>query len=147
MPQLPGIARVQRVPCPEARVPDILILGAGTAACGAVHRLTADGVRPTVLEQHDYVGGHAATFVTPEGFVFDDGPHISFTSDPRIRDLFSANVDQRYVTFKARVNNYWRGHWIKHPAQCNLHGLPTSLLVPLLTDLIAAQYTEARPTA
>ena len=27
------------------------------------------------------------------------------------------------------MNNHWRGHWIKHPAQCNLHGLPTDLVV------------------
>ena len=124
-------------------MPDILVLGAGTAACGATHHLAAHGIRPVVLEQRAHVGGHAATFVTPEGFVFDDGPHISFTSDARIRDRFAANVDHRYVTFRAEVNNHWRGHWIKHPAQCNLHGLPTDLLVPLLTELIAAQHAPA----
>ena len=36
------------------------------------------------------------------------------------------------------VNNYWRGHWIRHPAQTNLHGLPTDLLVAIIKDYVAA---------
>jgi protoporphyrinogen oxidase len=37
------------------------------------------------------------------------------------------------------INNYWRGYWVKHPAQCNLYGLPTDLVVDVVRDFIGAQ--------
>ena len=37
------------------------------------------------------------------------------------------------------MNNHWKGHWIKHPAQVNLHGLPTELVVTIVTDFVAAK--------
>ena len=42
-------------------------------------------------------------------------------------------------SIRAHANNYWKGYWIKHPAQCNLYGLPTDLVVAILRDLIALQ--------
>ncbi len=125
----------------------IAIIGAGMAGAGAVHRLEAEGLRPAVYEQRPYVGGHAASFRHPGGFVFDDGPHISFTSDPRIKDLFAANVNQAFETFTAEVNNYWQGYWIRHPAQSNLYGLPVDLVVRILMDLIDARSREPGSTA
>jgi protoporphyrinogen oxidase len=91
------------------------------------------------------VGGHAATFHHPEGFVFDDGPHISFTADRRIQGLLAANVNHEFETFRAAVNNYWRGYWIRHPAQCHLYGLPVDLVTRVLLDLAEAAGREAQP--
>ena len=54
--------------------------------------------------------------MSDDGFVFDDGPHISFTKDPRLQDLFAKNIDGKYETLNAYVNNYYRGSWVKHPA-------------------------------
>jgi len=45
------------------------------------------------------------------------------------------------------VNNYWRGTWIKHPAQCNLHGLPADLLVDILSDMVSARQEPDAPVA
>jgi protoporphyrinogen oxidase len=42
-------------------------------------------------------------------------------------------------------NNYWKGHWIKHPAHCNLHGLPTDLVVEIIRDFVRAREAESRP--
>jgi len=39
------------------------------------------------------------------------------------------------------VNNYWQGHWIKHPAQVNLHGLPSEIVVDCIRDFVAASHT------
>ena len=55
---------------------------------------------------------------------FDEGPHVSFTKHERLQKLFADNVDNKYETLHTKVNNYWKGHWIKHPAQVNLYGLP-----------------------
>ena len=119
-------------------MPQISILGAGMAGFGAAHRLSAAGFRPHIFERHRYHGGHAASFKHPGGWIFDDGPHLSFTKNERIRDLFAESVGQRFEQIPVQANNYWRGHWIKHPAQCNLHGLPPELLVKIIGDFVQA---------
>lgn len=108
------------------------------AGFGAAHQLSAAGHTPHIFERHSYHGGHATSFKHEGGWIFDDGPHLSFTKNDRIRDLFAASVGQQFEQIPVQANNYWRGHWIKHPAQCNLHGLPTDLLVKIITDFVAA---------
>ena len=53
--------------------------------------------------------------------------------------MLAESVNQQYETVRYGVNNYWKGRWIKHPAHCNLHGLPTDLVVKILGDFIKAQ--------
>jgi len=108
------------------------------AGFGAAHRLHEKGRKPIVLEKASYHGGHAASFRYDEGFIFDDGPHISFTANERIKRLFAESVEHEYFESRAYVNNYWKGHWIKHPAQCNLHNLPVDLVTRILCDFIEA---------
>lgn len=116
----------------------IAILGAGMAGFGASSKFSEFNIAPVVYEKQPYIGGHAASFAS-NGFIFDDGPHISFTRDKRIQNLLAANVNHRYEKIEARTNNYWKGHWIKHPAQCNLYNLPDQLRVDILYDFIYAQ--------
>lgn len=125
----------------------VAILGAGIAGYGAAQRLEAEGLKPVVYEKMDYPGGLCASHERPGGFVFDDGPHISFTKEDRIQELFAENVNNEYESVSVLANNHWRGHWIKHPAQCNLHGLPTDLLVDILRDFIEARQTEPKDPA
>jgi protoporphyrinogen oxidase len=115
------------------------ILGAGMAGVGAAHRLHEQGIRATIYEKHEYHGGHTASFRSPQGFLFDEGPHVSFTSDERIRELLAESIHQQYESVRYGVNNYWKGKWIKHPAHCNLHGLPTDLVVDILRDFVHAR--------
>jgi protoporphyrinogen oxidase len=89
-------------------------------------------------DKNSYYGGHTASFRHPSGFIFDEGPHVSFTKHERLKKLLAESVDQKYEVIHARPNNYWKGHWVKHPAICNLHGLPTSLVVECLRDFIQA---------
>jgi protoporphyrinogen oxidase len=128
-------------------MPRVAVIGAGMAGYGAAHRLEEDGIRPVIYERRDHYGGHTATYRVESGFTFDEGPHVSFTKDRRMQDLLAASIDGEYETIHARVNNYWRGHWIKHPVQVNLHGLPTDLVVRILSDFIAAQQREDPPIA
>ena len=58
------------------------------AGFGAAHHFYKNNIRATIYEKSDFIGGHAATFER-DGFIFDDGPHISFTKDERIRKLFN----------------------------------------------------------
>jgi protoporphyrinogen oxidase len=119
----------------------IVILGAGMAGLGAAHRLATAGQKSVIYEKNAYSGGHAATFVHGD-FIFDDGPHISFTQDQRLQELFAKSVGGEYEVLQTRVNNFWRGHWIKHPAQCNLHGLPEDLVVQIIRDFVAVHGRE-----
>jgi len=53
---------------------------------------------PSRTDKNSYHGGHTASFRYETGFLFDVGPHISFTKDPRIQELFADSVEQRYET-------------------------------------------------
>ncbi len=119
----------------------IAILGGGMAGYGAAHRLYSEGASSIIFEKNAYHGGHTMSHRDEFGFVFDEGPHISFTKDERIQKIFAESINQEYETINAKVNNYWNGqYWIKHPAPCNLYGLPTDLVVRILRDLIDVQY-------
>ena len=124
---------------------DVIVLGSGMAGLGASYRLRQERVPHTVFDMNPHPGGHTFSHVDPQGFVFDEGPHISFTKDTRIQQLFAENLKGEYEAFSARVNNYWQGYWIKHPAQCNLHGLPVAMVTDLLVDLIEARGNDAKP--
>jgi len=114
------------------------------AACGAAHRFHEAGLHAVLYEQHPYHGGHTASHVFDGGWVFDEGPHISYTKDERVRNLFEKSVEGEYESISAKVNNFWRGHWIKHPAQVNLYGLPSDLVVRIIADFVEAQSTDHR---
>lgn len=121
---------------------NIRILGTGMAGFGAVHQLRQAGFEENLVmyDKNPYIGGHTASFETEDGFIFDDGPHISFTDDERLQELLASNINYEYETLKATVNNYWQGYWIKHPAQCNLHGLPSELIVDVIEDFVTAKH-------
>ena len=121
---------------------NILVLGSGMAALGASYAFREAGVHSQLFDKNDFPGGHTASFVHDTGFVFDDGPHISFTKNERIQKLFAENVDDKYVAFDAYVNNYYHGKWVKHPAQANLHNLDPELKTKCILDFIEASQTE-----
>jgi protoporphyrinogen oxidase len=104
---------------------------------GAAHAIRAAGVTPVCFDAAAYAGGHTATFAAGEGFLFDDGPHLSFTKDDRIAELLAAAVDGRYRSVQAVIDNVWQGRRIRHPVQMNLHSLPPELVVSVLTDFVA----------
>jgi protoporphyrinogen oxidase len=117
----------------------VAILGTGMAAFGAAHHLASQGVPSICYDKNAYFGGHTATFTHPSGFVFDDGPHVSFTKDERIQELLADCVGQRFEYVQMHVDNYWRGYRIKHPVQCNLYGLPSDLVSRIVVDFAEAQ--------
>lgn len=122
----------------------IAILGSGMAGFGASHRLRAEGLAPLIFEKLPHWGGHTSTHQW-QGFTFDEGPHVSFTRNERMQKLLSGNIGGKYETIYAKVNNLWNGHWIKHPAQVNLHGLPADLVVNIIKDFVEAQTAPEGP--
>jgi protoporphyrinogen oxidase len=126
-------------------MPNIVVLGTGMAGFGAAHRLSAEGVTPMMYDKNAYYGGHTTSFRYETGFLFDVGPHISFTKDSRIQSLFAESVDQQYETVQINLNNYWRGLWPLHPVQLHLHGLPEDVVVKVISDFVEERQTPDRP--
>ena len=126
-------------------MPHIVILGTGMAGFGAAHRLFADGITPVMYDKNEYHGGHTASFRSANGFLFDVGPHISFTKDTRIQELFADSVEHLYKTVQITLNNYWRGYWPLHPVQLHLHGLPEDVITKVISDFVATRDAAERP--
>jgi protoporphyrinogen oxidase len=125
-------------------MPNIVILGTGMAGLGAAYRLDAEGLTPTLYDKNTYYGGHTTSFRYEGGFLFDLGPHISFTKDPRIQELLADSVDQHYETIQISLNNYWRGYWPPHPVQLHLHGLPEAVITQVITDFVKENHATER---
>ena len=64
----------------------VFVLGGGFAGLSAAVNLALSGVKVTLLEQQDEVGGKAGEFVQ-DGFRFDIGPHV-WTLPEVVVDLF-----------------------------------------------------------
>lgn len=126
-------------------MPNVVILGSGMAGFGAAYKLHQEGITPTMYDKNRYHGGHTASFRDDTGFIFDLGPHISFTKDTRIQDLFADSVDQMYETMQVNLNNYWRGYWPQHPVQQHLHGLPQDVIVKVINDFVEEQQRPEGP--
>src|SRR6266481_3567427 len=125
--------------------PNIVVLGSGMAGFGAAYRLHAENITPVMYDKNAYHGGHTASFRNDSGFLFDVGPHISFTKDPRIQEIFADSVEQRSETIQITSNNYWRGYWPLHPVQVHLHGLPEDGIVKVIKDFVEESQAPERP--
>jgi len=129
-----------------SNTPKVVVVGSGMAGFGAAYRLHAEGITPLMYDKNSYYGGHTASFRYESGFMFDIGPHISFTKNERIQKIFADSVDDRYETLQVSLNNYWKGYWPKHPVQVHLHGLPEDTIVKVITDFVEArQLPEEAP--
>src|SRR5260370_28013649 len=107
----------------------IVIMGAGMAGFGAAYRLSQAGVRTSIFDERAQVGGHTSTYRFDDGFIFDDGPHISFTEDSRFQELLAESVGQDFERINAYVNNYWRGHRLKQSPAATPSCSPRRLII------------------
>ena len=128
-------------------MPNVVIVGTGMAGFGAAHRLHAEGIRPVMYDKSASHGGLTTSIQADGGFIFDMAPHISFTKDPRIQDLFADSVDQQFETVQINLNNYWRGYWPRHPVQLHLHGLPEDVVVKVIEDFVEERQGPERPVS
>lgn len=114
----------------------VVVIGAGLAGLAAAGRLQAEGADVVVLEAADHVGGHASS-VTLDGFTFDEGAHVLFTADEEVLAAVTAAAGEVELR-EAVVLNYYRGTWIPHPVQCNLHALAPDLATRSLLSFLDA---------
>jgi protoporphyrinogen oxidase len=122
---------------------NIVILGSGMGGYGAAYRFHNEGIKPVMYDKNSYYGGHTASF-PDSGFMFDQGPHISFTKDTRIQELFAESVGGMYESMGLNLNNYWHGYWPQHPVQLHLHGLPEDTVIKVLGDFVEERSAPER---
>ena len=120
----------------------VVILGTGMAGLGAAHALASRQIASVCFDLNPVYGGHTASRAVAPGFVFDNGPHISFTKDSRFQRLLVESLGEPFEASEARINNYWHGHWLTHPVECNLHGLPVELVVKVIQDFLDARQSK-----
>ena len=116
---------------------DFVILGAGMAGLGAAAGFRSAGRSARILEKKSYAGGHTASHVR-DGYVFDEGPHVSFTKQEDVRRIFSEAVGNDYLSIDAKIDNYWQGQFIRHPVITNMHGMPSDTVVKCIRDYVEA---------
>jgi protoporphyrinogen oxidase len=110
----------------------ILILGAGLAGMSCSYHLKHDCL---VVEKNSYSGGHIYSHQI-NGFTWDEGPHVSFTKHQYVKDLFALSVEGEFLEYPVYPTNYYKGHWIAHPAQSNLHAVPEPVRSKCLSDFL-----------
>ena len=115
------------------------ILGAGLAGISCSYHIGHE--KCTIFEQHSSAGGHIRSH-RREGFVWDEGPHVSFTTNSYVRKLFEKSVNGDFLEYEVNVANYYKGNWIPHPAQSNLFAVPEPQRTECLEDFLSIRNTN-----
>jgi protoporphyrinogen oxidase len=117
----------------------LIVLGAGLSGLGCA--LHSPGCR--VHEASDHPGGHAFSHYQG-GVHFDEGAHISHSSDKSFVDMISKTAGDVVEIAPSQVQNYWGGKWVTYPVQNHLHELPVDARISALTDLVTAHVERGR---
>lgn len=110
-----------------------VILGAGIAGISAAYHLKQKGENSVIFEKDNDWGGLCGFFEI-DGFHFDRFVHFTFAKDEKIAELF-AKSSPLYAHPPVSYN-YWRGCWLKHPAQNNLAPLPIEEKVKIIDSFV-----------
>jgi protoporphyrinogen oxidase len=110
----------------------IAILGGGIAGLGAALRASELGLNALVFEAGRSAGGLLDNFMV-DGFRFDNAVHLSFATEPKVRELFDRTP---YFTHPADAQCHDNGFWLKHPVQNNLFPLPPQRKVELVKSFL-----------
>jgi protoporphyrinogen oxidase len=113
-----------------------LILGGGLAGLSCSYHLGHQNCQ--IIEKNPYLGGHATSYSRDNAF-WDEGPHVSFTKNPYVKDLLSDSSSSEVLEYPTDVGNYYQAHWIPHPAQSNLYALPQPLASKCYEDFFSQQ--------
>lgn len=113
-----------------------VILGSGISGISAGYHLKKNGKEAVIYEKDSDWGGLCGNF-TIDGFRFDRFVHFTFASDEYIKNLF----EESSPTFAhpSVSSNYYKGFWLKHPAQNNLAPLPVEEKVDIIKGFISRE--------
>lgn len=110
-----------------------VILGSGIAGISACYHLQKNGENALIFERDNDWGGLCGNF-TIDGFRFDKFVHFTFAQDEYIKNLFEKSSPT--YAHPSISSNYYKGFWLKHPAQNNLAPLPTDEKIEIIKGFI-----------
>lgn len=120
---------------------DTLVLGSGLAGLSSSFHIGHR--RCLILEAKPHPYGHIhSEFV--DGFVWDEGPHVSFTKHAYVRELFEESLDGKFEEYEVTTGNYFKDRWIDHPAQSNLYQVPEPLRSQCLDSFLSSREQVAK---
>jgi protoporphyrinogen oxidase len=96
-----------------------IILGAGISGISASFELKKNNIESIIFEKNNDWGGLLDNFQI-NGFRFDKFIHLSFSQDDYVNSVFTKTP---LIKHKPLSYNYYKGYWLKHPAQNNLFPL------------------------
>ncbi|MCT4647351.1 MAG: FAD-dependent oxidoreductase [Carboxylicivirga sp.] len=112
----------------------IAILGGGIAGLSTAYHLSNLNAECKVFEKRSSWGGLCDNFSIGNGYRFDYFVHLSFTQSEYVQKLFEDS--SQYIIHKPYSSNYYKGHWMKHPAQNNIASLPAAEKVLIIKDFV-----------
>ncbi len=118
----------------------VLIIGAGPAGLTAAYELSKLGMRSTLLEADDQVGGLSRT-VNYQGYRFDIGGHRFFSKVPLINQLWHEILGEDFLLRPRLSRIHYRGHFFDYPLK-PLNALAG--LGPVEALLVCLSYAKAR---
>ena len=121
----------------------IAILGAGISGISAAYHLQQKDFDCRIFEKREQWGGLCDNFIVGEGFRFDYFIHLSFTNNRYVQELFSLASD--FYKHHPNSSNYYKGYWLKHPAQNNLFPLSVQEKIKIIVDFIKRPIIEEPP--
>lgn len=107
-----------------------IILGAGIAGIAASYELRQNNIDSIILEKNNNWGGLLDNFEIND-FRFDKFIHLSFAKDEYVNEIFFKTA---LIKHKPLSSNYYKGTWLKHPAQNNLYNLDKEEQNKILQD-------------
>ena len=112
-----------------------IILGSGIAGISAGYHLEKERKKEKVViyEKNNDWGGLCGNF-SIKGFRFDKFVHFTFAEDEYIKNIFEESSPT--YTHPSLSSNYYKGLWLKHPAQNNLAPLSTEEKINIIKGFI-----------
>ncbi|SVD10855.1 uncharacterized protein METZ01_LOCUS363709, partial [marine metagenome] len=97
---------------------DIIILGAGPAGLACAMELYKAGVKSTVIEKDQIVGGLAKTLIFKENdytFRTDIGPHRCFSKNQYLYDFIENILQEKWILVNRQTRQYIDGKYYIYP--------------------------------
>ena len=116
----------------------VVVVGAGPAGLTAAYLLSKEGVRVTVLEADDIVGGISRT-AQYKGFRFDIGGHRFFTKIEPVETLWHQILGEDFIAVPRLSRIHYNGTFFDYPLKAAnaLRGLG-----PVTASLILLSYVK-----